>query len=170
MWLTGWTLEFCWRAELKIPVWLKWNFETNVTSSVRWTGTTWELRRPAVGDVSLGSDSGMTASLSTSDQGQPTHTPLLWITTGATAVTRPPAAGLRRRLPSESELTPRVNGRRLETTMRLELVMDMLTLLPVQRFNYNWENYKFDILENTCWSRNCTFSNYQVAVYKWSCI
>lgn len=49
-----------------------------------------------------------------------------WMTTGATAVTRPPAAGRRRRPPPGAGA--RVKGRRLETTMREDEVSDMLPL------------------------------------------
>lgn len=47
---------------------------------------------PAVGVISLGSDSGI-GSLGSSKwiPGQPTHKPLPFTTTGATAVTKPPA-------------------------------------------------------------------------------
>ena len=48
---------------------------SNFTSSVKWTGTTWLLRRPAVGEESLGSDSGMAPGVP--GPGQPTHTPRL---------------------------------------------------------------------------------------------
>lgn len=49
-------------------------------------------RRPAVGVRSLGSDSGIGSfGFSMCIPGHPTHTPFPLITTGATAVTRPPA-------------------------------------------------------------------------------
>lgn len=49
-------------------------------------------RRPAVGVRSLGSDSGIGSSMfSICMPGHPTQTPFPLITTGATAVTRPPA-------------------------------------------------------------------------------
>ena len=51
---------------------------------------------------------------------------LTCMTTGATAVTRPPAAGRRRRPPPGAGA--RVNGRRLETTIREDEVSDMLPL------------------------------------------
>lgn len=53
---------------------------------------TWSERKPAVGVWSLGSDSGISPSGSFEwSPGQPTHKPLPFITTGATAVTKPPA-------------------------------------------------------------------------------
>lgn len=51
-------------------------------------------RSPAVGVWSLGSLSGIKSSLKSDGRcnpGHPTHSPLPFITTGATAVTNPPA-------------------------------------------------------------------------------
>ena len=50
-------------------------------------------KSPAVGALSSGSDSGIvsTTSLKSSSPVQPIHWPLQSITTGATAVTNPPA-------------------------------------------------------------------------------
>ena len=53
---------------------------------------TFSDRRPAVGVMSSGSDSGMGSfGLARCNPGHPTHSPLPLITTGATAVTKPPA-------------------------------------------------------------------------------
>jgi hypothetical protein len=52
-------------------------------------------KSPAVGVVSSGSDSGIGSSEFKCIPGQPTQTPLERITTGATAVTKPPALYLR---------------------------------------------------------------------------
>ena len=49
------------------------------------------------------------------------------MTTGATAVTRPPATGRRRKTPSG--VRARVNGRRFETTIKEEEVSDMVLRL-----------------------------------------
>lgn len=48
-------------------------------------------RNPAVGVVSLGSDSGILSPSSKWTPGHPIHNPFPWTTTGATAVTKPPA-------------------------------------------------------------------------------
>ena len=59
------------------------------------------------------------------------------MTTGATAVTRPPAAGLRVRAPVAGQRT-REKGRRLETTTRLETAARsgevMALLLSAQQY------------------------------------
>ena len=52
---------------------------------------TFSDNKPAVGVLSFGSDSGMGSLSSSKCPGHPTHIPLDWITTGATAVTSPPA-------------------------------------------------------------------------------
>lgn len=53
---------------------------------------TWSERKPAVGVWSVGSDSGISPKGSFEWRpGHPTHKPLPLITTGATAVTKPPA-------------------------------------------------------------------------------
>ena len=56
----------------------------------------------------------------------PTQTPRLLLTTGATAVTRPPAEACRRSFPSAERI--KVKGRRLDTTISLDPVTDILFL------------------------------------------
>lgn len=59
---------------------------------------TFSDRRPAVGVRSLGLDSGIGSfGLSMCIPGQPTQTPFPLMTTGATAVTRPPALKQKKR-------------------------------------------------------------------------
>ena len=70
-----------------------------------------------------------TPALDNAMQGLSCHCTLslpTWMTTGATAVTRPPAAGRRRSPPPGAGA--RVKGRRLETTIREDEVSDMLPL------------------------------------------
>ena len=58
-----------------------------------------------------------------------------WMTTGATAVTRPPATGRRRKTPSG--VWARVNGRRFETTIKEEEVSDMVLRLSATTESIN---------------------------------
>lgn len=68
------------------------SFQVTCRDNIR--DLTWFDLRPAVGVWSFGSDSGISSSLKSDGRwspGQPTHKPFPLITTGATAVTKPPA-------------------------------------------------------------------------------
>lgn len=81
---------------------------------IRFELFTWSERRPAVGVWSVGSDSGISPNGSVEwSPGHPTHNPLPFITTGATAVTKPPALKKRKGKKKRDSLLNRVHNEHL---------------------------------------------------------